>query len=103
MDINAVVPRDILEFQLLQIWEETLQVRPILINDSFFALGGHSILAVSLMAKIRQRLGIDLPLAILFEHRTIAELAVVVRQQCIRRELWKKLLVAMTLLSAALA
>ena len=80
-DINAVVPRDMLEFQLLQIWEEILPTRPIFITDSFFELGGHSILAVSLMAKIRKRLGIDLPLAILFDHRTIADLAVVTRQQ----------------------
>lgn len=80
-DINAVVPRDMLEFQLLQIWEEKLQVRPILITDNFFELGGHSILAVSLMAQISKQLGIDLPLATLFDHRTIAELAVIVRQQ----------------------
>jgi len=78
---NAKTPRDMVEFELLQIWEETLKVRPILISDSFFELGGHSILAVSLMARIRKRLNVPLPLAVLFEHKSIAELAVVVRQQ----------------------
>lgn len=80
-DINAVVPRDMLEFELLQIWERILPARPIRITDSFFELGGHSILAVSLMAQMRKQLGVDLPLAILFEHRTIADLGVVIRQQ----------------------
>ncbi|GHO86478.1 non-ribosomal peptide synthetase [Dictyobacter formicarum] len=78
---KAVAPRDMVEFQLLQIWEKTLKVHPILITDNFFDLGGHSILAVSLIAQIRKRLDVNLPLAILFEHKTIAELAAVVRQQ----------------------
>ncbi|MFL5654930.1 MAG: non-ribosomal peptide synthetase [Ktedonobacteraceae bacterium] len=78
---TPVQPRDAFEFQLLQIWEEILNVRPISVMDNFFDLGGHSILAVRLMSRIHQQFGQDLALAILFQNPTIAELAVVLRQQ----------------------
>ena len=54
-------PRTRLESELVQIWEELLGVAPIGIEDSFFEAGGHSLLAVRLMAQIRTRLGRDLP------------------------------------------
>jgi len=73
-------PRDEIELQLLKIWEEVLALQPISILDDFFELGGHSIKAVSLISQIRQRLGYDLPLTLLFQHPTIAELAVILRR-----------------------
>lgn len=74
-------PRDDIEFRLVQIWEELLQTQPITIFDNFFDKGGHSMLAVSLIAQIRKQFGLDLPLATLFDHKTIEDLAVVLRQQ----------------------
>jgi amino acid adenylation domain-containing protein len=78
---SFVAPRDSLELQLAQIWEDILNVHPIGVHDNFFELGGHSLLAVSLMAQIGQQLNKNLPLATLFQGATIEQLAVILRQQ----------------------
>jgi thioesterase domain-containing protein/aryl carrier-like protein len=76
-----LAPRDRLELQLVQLWEELLARRPISVTDHFFALGGHSLLAVRLMARLREITGVALPLATLFRHPTIEQLARVLRGQ----------------------
>ncbi len=72
---NYVAPHLTVHHQLVQIWEELLNIRPIGIRDDFFALGGHSFLAVRLMARIEQVCGKKLPLSILFQGATIEHLA----------------------------
>jgi len=74
-----VAPRDALELQLAQIWEEILNVRPIGLRDNFFDLGGHSLLAVRLMVTVG-RFKNNLPLAALFQGPTIEQLAALLRQ-----------------------
>jgi thioesterase domain-containing protein len=74
-----VAPRTLLENQLVAIWEELLDARPIGITDDFFDCGGHSLLAVRLLHEIERNCGRSLPLATLFECRTIAQLALAVR------------------------
>jgi amino acid adenylation domain-containing protein len=81
LDRIFVAPRDDLEFQLAQIWEELLNIRPIGVTSSFFDLGGHSILAVRLMTQIQKRFSRDLPLSVLFQAPTIEHLADLLRQQ----------------------
>jgi len=73
-------PRNTVELQLAQIWEQVLEVRPIGIFENFFELGGHSLLAVRLMAQIEQQFQKHLPLTTLFQHATIAQLATMLRQ-----------------------
>jgi len=75
-----VAPRDDLELQLAQIWEEVLGVRPVGVRDNFFELGGHSLLAVRLFALIEKRLGKKLPLTAIFQGATVEHLAGVLRQ-----------------------
>ncbi|HEY0735912.1 MAG TPA: amino acid adenylation domain-containing protein, partial [Herpetosiphonaceae bacterium] len=75
-----VAPRDTLELRLARIWEELLGVQPVGIRDNFFALGGHSLLVVRLMAQIQTQLGQKLPLATLFQEPTVEHLARTVRQ-----------------------
>jgi aspartate racemase len=75
-----VAPRDDLELQLAQIWEEVLGVRPIGVRDNFFELGGHSLLAARLFASIENRLGKKLPLATVFQGATVEYLAGILRQ-----------------------
>ncbi len=70
-----MAPRDALELKLVPIWEEILGVRPIGINENFFELGGNSLLAVRLMAKIQHQFKQNLPLAILLQGGTIGQLA----------------------------
>jgi acyl carrier protein len=74
-------PRDTLELQLTQIWGNVLDVHPIGVKDNFFEVGGHSLLAVRLMAQIQYMFGKNLPLATLFEAPTIEQLADILRRQ----------------------
>ncbi len=75
-----VAPSDDLELQLVHIWEEILDVRPVGVSDNFFELGGHSLMAVRLFALIEKQLGKRLPLTSIFQGATIADLAQVLRQ-----------------------
>ena len=63
------------EKQLLAIWSELLNVHPIGVKDNFFDLGGHSLIAVKMMADITQVTGLQLPLSSLLENPTIQGLA----------------------------
>src|SRR5439155_16965337 len=67
--------RSPLEGQILQIWEELLEARPIGVQDDFFELGGNSLLAVRLMYRIEQACGKRLPLATVFAGATVEYLA----------------------------
>ncbi|MCP4661435.1 MAG: amino acid adenylation domain-containing protein, partial [bacterium] len=75
-----VAPRDPLELALAQLWQELLGVDRVGVHDDFFALGGHSLMAVRLMAAIRARIGHDLPLQVLFRGPTVEGLAAILRQ-----------------------
>jgi amino acid adenylation domain-containing protein len=78
---SYVAPRDNVEIQLCEIWVKLLKVSPIGIKDNFFNVGGHSLLALRLMAEVQQRFQRTLPLAVLFERGTIKELAKLLREQ----------------------
>jgi amino acid adenylation domain-containing protein len=78
---TLVFPRDSLELQLAQIWEDILDIHPVGVTENFFDLGGHSLAAIRLMAQIRTKLNQDLPLSILFQGITIEKLASILRQQ----------------------
>ncbi len=79
-ETDFVAPRDELESQLAEIWEEVLGVRPVGATDNFFELGGHSLLAVRLFGLIEKRLGRKLPLTAVFQGATIEHLAALCRQ-----------------------
>lgn len=63
------------EQRLAAIWGDLLGIEQIGIHDSFFDLGGHSLLGVRLFARIEQEFGRRLPLALFFRAQTIATLA----------------------------
>ena len=79
-DEAIVAPRDEVEEQLVAIWEDLLQIRPIGVTDDFFDLGGHSLLAVRLAARIEERFGRSLALSDLLLGSTIEELAARIRE-----------------------
>ncbi|MEO0645546.1 MAG: amino acid adenylation domain-containing protein, partial [Cyanobacteria bacterium J06650_10] len=70
-----VAPRNQLEQQLVEIWQDVLNLDKIGIHDSFFELGGHSLLAAQVISRIQTICQLTLPLSHLFETPTIAELA----------------------------
>ncbi len=70
-----VAPSTPTEEVLGAIWSDLLEVERVGIRDDFFALGGHSLLATRVMARVRQALGVELPLRELFNHSTVEKLA----------------------------
>ncbi|HEV7402757.1 MAG TPA: MupA/Atu3671 family FMN-dependent luciferase-like monooxygenase [Chthoniobacteraceae bacterium] len=68
-------PRNALESQLVEIWQELLGRREIGTRDNFFDLGGHSLLAARMLTLIDERLGRRIEFGALFDHPTIAEIA----------------------------
>ncbi len=73
-------PLNPFEATLGSIFEQVLQ-QPVGRQDSFFALGGHSLMAIQLIGAIQERLQIQLPLKKLFEYPTVQGLAEVLQSQ----------------------
>ena len=70
-----VAPRGPVEEAIASIFAEVLRVPRVGARDGFFDLGGHSLLAVQAIGRIRDALGVDLPLRAVFEAPTVADLA----------------------------
>jgi acyl carrier protein len=68
-------PRTELEQAIASQWAEVLGVEDIGVDQDFFTLGGNSLVAIQLIAQIRKATGVRLPMRILFEAPTVAELA----------------------------
>jgi amino acid adenylation domain-containing protein len=83
-DRAVVAPRTPIEELLVAIWQQVLSVDQFSIHDNFFALGGHSLLITRVNTRLRESLGVDLPLRTLFEQPTVAALAAHIAN--IRRE-----------------
>ncbi len=78
---NLQEPRNIIEMQLQKIWQEVLKIKTIGINDNFFHLGGHSLAAIQLAARIRDEIKKELSVKLIFKHATIAELSEIISHQ----------------------
>jgi amino acid adenylation domain-containing protein len=74
-------PRTFVEAQLIQVWEELLGVKGIGPSQSFFELGGNSLLALRLFALVNRRMKCDLPVATLFAGATVRQMARAVEAQ----------------------
>ncbi|MCW1886943.1 amino acid adenylation domain-containing protein [Luteolibacter flavescens] len=71
-----IPPQGETEQRLAVIWSELLDTPQVGREDDFFALGGHSLMALRLFSRISREFGISLPLAALLSHPTIARLSV---------------------------
>jgi aryl carrier-like protein len=66
-----IAPRSALERDLAAIWSELLGAAAPGVTDDFFAAGGHSLLMMRLATRLRERLGAEVPLRVLFDAPTI--------------------------------
>jgi acyl transferase domain-containing protein/thioesterase domain-containing protein len=83
LPIRAAAPHDSahgesIEATLASWWQELLGVEQVSLDDDFFALGGHSLIGVRLFAKIKKAWQVDLELSVLFEARTVRQLAALI-------------------------
>ena len=74
-DKDQTPPRNETEERIARIWAEVLGTESIGIHDDFFALGGHSLKAMTAASRIKKELGTDIPVKLLFEAPTIAGIA----------------------------
>jgi amino acid adenylation domain-containing protein len=72
---GSVAARTAAEEVLAGIWANLLKLERVGVNDDFFSSGGHSLLALQLLNQVNSTFAAQLPLRLLFEHRTVASQA----------------------------
>jgi amino acid adenylation domain-containing protein len=73
--VEYVAPRTPAEETLAGIWSEVLGVERVGTGDDFFNLGGHSLSAARVLSRVRNAFGIELPLSLMFDKRTLEGMA----------------------------
>jgi amino acid adenylation domain-containing protein len=70
-----VAPRTSLEATVAAVWSEVLGVAPVAVDDDLLALGGDSLLAARIAHRLRERLLVEVSVATVLEHSSVAALA----------------------------
>ncbi|WP_166418521.1 type I polyketide synthase [Cochlodiniinecator piscidefendens] len=81
LDSDFIAPSNDIERTLAGFWQDLLGVEQVGVEDSFFDLGGHSLVAVRLFAMVKKAYQIDFPISILFEAPTITKCAALIADQ----------------------
>jgi acyl carrier protein len=76
-EAGYVAPRTPTEEIVAGIWAEVLGLERVGIRDEFFQIGGHSLLAMRVVSRVRQALDIELPVRELFAASTVESIAVI--------------------------
>ncbi|PQP83340.1 hypothetical protein C0Q44_01060 [Paenibacillus sp. PCH8] len=76
--VEYAAPTTTVEQIVAQIWRAALKREQISIDENFFAMGGHSLIATQVISGIRQKVGVSLPLRKIFDAPTIRELSAVI-------------------------
>ena len=87
LDSDFIEPAPGTQAELAAIWSELLGIAQVGAADSFFDLGGHSLIAVRMFGQVRKKFGADLPISTLFEAPTIAELSALIEERTGPREI----------------
>ena len=72
---NYLAPRNDIEQQVAEIWQEILEIDKISVDADFYELGGHSLLITRIWARLKKQFGYALKLRQVFRSSTIAKLA----------------------------
>ncbi len=75
---NLVLPRTPVEETIAMIWSDLFSIKQISIHDDFFGLGGHSLIATQLMARLNEAFELELPVRTIFDRPTIADLSTLI-------------------------
>jgi amino acid adenylation domain-containing protein len=75
LETEYVEPKGATETTIANVWRRVLRLDRVGANDSFFDLGGSSLLAVESLLELRRALGVTVPVVALFQHPTVAGLA----------------------------
>ncbi len=73
--VEHVAPRNAIEASVAAIWSDVLKIEGIGVHDNFFQIGGDSLLAVQVLARVRQVFAAELEMLVFFESPTIAGMA----------------------------
>ncbi|MBD8762837.1 phosphopantetheine-binding protein, partial [Pseudomonas fluorescens] len=71
MQQRYVAPQTELEQQIAAIWSDVLHLAQVGLNDNFFEVGGHSLLAIQITSRVQAELGLDVPLMELFQTESL--------------------------------
>ncbi|WAT31391.1 non-ribosomal peptide synthetase [Pseudomonas sp. GXZC] len=66
-----VAPETELEQQIAAIWADILRLPQVGLNDNFFEVGGHSLLAIQITSRVQAELGLEVPLVEVFQTETL--------------------------------
>lgn len=80
-ELPYVAPRNQVEEVLAQAWSEVLGITAVGRDDSFFDLGGASLQATRICARLRAHLGVRITPEALFDAMTLADLADAIRRR----------------------
>ena len=76
-----VAPRNDTEARIADFWSEVLRVNEVGVDDDFFDLGGDSLHMVQIISRLQREYEVEIPLGDFFDNPTVAQLALIVKQQ----------------------
>ncbi|NJN10674.1 MAG: SDR family oxidoreductase [Richelia sp. RM1_1_1] len=84
LNSDFVEPSNAVEHHIANLWQDLLGIEKVGIDDKFFDLGGHSLIATQIVSQLRQYFHVEISLSHVFRAPTIAELALVIEDLLIR-------------------
>jgi amino acid adenylation domain-containing protein len=73
--VAYAAPENELQREIANVWQQVLRAERVGIDDNFFEIGGHSLKATQIVARLHRRLGVEIALKEVFRHPTIRALA----------------------------